>query len=125
MNIGIDLRVIGLGCSGIPNYVRNILNNLQLLDKKNKYYLFGSSKIEYQINNPNWKIVPVERSVPAIIFTQLIYPFILNRYKIDIFCSFDFICPLFLLNKTKRVTVVHDLTYIRFPKTMEFKVCYE
>jgi len=121
MNIGIDIRILSAGVSGIPIYTRNILDNLQNIDKKNSYYLFGTKDVNYKIENNLWRIINIKLPPPSIFSMHLVYPLLLKKYKIDLFISFDFICPLLFAKHTKRITIVYDLTFLHFPKTLHWK----
>lgn len=129
MNIAIDIttfahKYIGLQ-SGIQVHLKNILDCLQQIDTKNEYYLFQYIHSGYTITNPNWHLITRKKPQcfgSLTIWFQLILPWLLHSYKIDVLWSPDFFAPLFVSKKTKIVLTIHDLAYIRFSETMNCKL---
>ena len=79
MRIGIDIRILSAGFSGIPNYVKNILDNLQLIDDQNRYFLFEYPGCRYEVKNKNWEKYPVNPHVQSILATQFLIPFHIKK----------------------------------------------
>lgn len=95
MRIGIDVRLWNE--TGVGRYIRNLVWNLQDLDKKNTYVLFVDKRIKKEElkNKENWKIV--ETDIRWHTFEeQRLFPEILEKENLD-FCAFSlFFCTDFL-----------------------------
>jgi len=111
--IGIDARFFGPKDKGFGRYVQNLISNLEIIDKKNHYFIFLNKKRdgEYFPKNQNFKKILVKH----------------NRYwsvKIDKkFYQPDldvihFTClppPIFYKARSKMIFTLHDLTWRFFP----------
>src|SRR3990167_9522477 len=114
MRIGIDARLWNE--TGVGRYTRNLVKNLQILDKKNEYVLFvgGESyeNLKSQISNIKWKIVKTNIRWHSI-EEQIRFPSILNKENLDLVHFPYFSVPIFY-NKPFIVTI-HDLILHHFP----------
>jgi len=112
MKIGIDCRLYQE--TGVGRYIRNLVKNLQILDKKNDYVLFVLSKDydEIIIQNPKFKKVRADLKWHTV-SEQFRFPQILNRENLDLMHFPYFSVPI-LYNKPFIVTI-HDLIYHHFP----------
>lgn len=114
MKIGIDCRLWGE--SGIGRYTRNLIEQLLIIDKKNKYTLFILSKDYDQIisyfSSLNFHLVKTDIRWHTI-EEQLKLPQILNKEKLDLIHFPYFSVPIFY-NKPFVVTI-HDLIMHHFP----------
>jgi len=114
MKIGIDCRLWNE--SGVGRYIRNLIENLQAIDKKNEYVLFVGSEnkeeILKQVQNDNVKIVKADIRWHTI-EEQLQFPSILNKEDLDLVHFPYFSVPIFY-NKPFVVTI-HDLILHHFP----------
>jgi glycosyltransferase involved in cell wall biosynthesis len=97
-------------------YYFNIVKNLAQLDKKNIYIIFLSSKREdiFEINQKNFIKVfccPFAQKEGYFkLFAEIfILPFLVKKYKLDIFYSCGNLIPLFCPAKT--ILVIHDLRF--------------
>jgi len=111
MKIGIDCRLWEE--TGVGRYVRNLVLNLQKLDKKNNYVLFVLTKDfnELKIQNPNFKIVKTDIKWHTT-REQFELPKILNRENLDLMHFPYFSVPLFY--KRPFVVTIHDLIIDHF-----------
>ena len=119
MNIGIDIRAFKNGQTGIARYLRNLMDNLQVFDGSNRYFLFEPINLNYQISNKKWETICIPSKLPGILWQQFILPFYFKKYSIDIFWAPEQIAPIFFSGKTKIVTTVHDLVVYRFPQSCQ------
>ena len=124
MRIGIDTRLWNE--SGVGRYIRNLIEWLLIIDKKNSYSLFVLPKDkeniilrlrsgqESQISNlkRKWKIVTTDIRWHTI-EEQLKFPSILNKESLDLVHFPYFSVPIFY-NKPFVVTI-HDLILHHFP----------
>src|SRR3990167_10485190 len=90
MKIGIDGRLWNE--TGVGRYIRNLVENLQEIDKDNEYVLFMRStdiqkwKMLASLRsgeNRKWKVVPTDIRWHTI-SEQLKFPHILNKENLDL-----------------------------------------
>ncbi len=115
--IGIDCRLWNE--TGVGRYIRNLVEQLQVLDQKNEYVLFMRSEDRKQltINNSqlttkeNLKIVPTDIRWHSV-EEQVKFPQILNKENLDLMHFPYFSVPIFY-NRPYIVTI-HDLIVHHF-----------
>ncbi len=133
MKVAIDIsQVVYEG--GVPRYTDNLVRSLVDIVKKDEILLFGyslrkkallSSKVlEYKRGkfgeNVREKILPVPLSFFEFLWNRLhILPVENLIGKVDLFHSSDWIQPP---SKSLKVTTVHDLIAIKFPKITPAKI---
>ncbi len=109
MRIGIDARLWNQ--TGVGRYIRNIVLNLQKIDKKNSYVLFiikkDEAEIRKEIKNHNWKIVIADFRWHSI-SEQFKFPRLLNKEKLDIM-HFTYQQSVPILYRKPFVMTIHDL----------------
>jgi glycosyltransferase involved in cell wall biosynthesis len=110
MNIGIDARLIHE--TGVGRYIRNLIKELSIIDKKNSYvvYVMNGTRIPFELPATQWKI----RFVSArwhTIREQLELPFYYKQDQLDVLHVPYFTVPL--LYPGTIVTTLHDLTILR------------
>ena len=110
--------------AGIGNYLANLISELSIIDKENRYIIFASSNniLFYRNENKNFKIVDIgfwaNNKLLRILWEQLILPLHVVDYKADILFSPGFVCPL--VKTSKNVTVIHDMTFFSHPYVHTF-----
>ena len=108
MRIGIDCRLWEE--TGVGRYIRNLVLNLQKLDKKNEYYLFALKKdkeeILKRVQNDNFRILNSDIKWHTV-KEQVKFLQILNRENLDLVHFPYFSVPIFY-NRPFVVTI-HDL----------------
>lgn len=115
MKIGIDCRLWNE--TGVGRYIRNLVLNLQELDRKNVYTLFvlpkDYEKIKSQISNieKNWKLRVADVKWHTL-DEQLKFPKILNKEDLDLVHFPYFSVPIFY-NRPFVITI-HDLIVNHF-----------
>ena len=114
MRIGIDARLWNE--SGVGRYVRNLVEQLQLIDHENKYVLFVGSKdyenVKCQMSNVKWRLVKADIGWHTL-EEQLKFPLIINKENLDLMHFPYFSVPIFY-NRPYIVTI-HDLILHHFP----------
>ncbi len=114
MRIGIDARLWNE--SGVGRYTRNLVKELQKLDRKNEYVLFVLSKnkdeILHSVQNDNFKIAIADIRWHTI-EEQIKFPAIIDKENLDLVHFTYFSIPIFY-NKPFVVTI-HDLILHHFP----------
>lgn len=122
MRIGIDISQVVYG-TGVSVYTENLVRSLLLEDKENTYVLFGGSMrrravikrcLESFKGNFESKIFPIPPAMADFIWNKL---HLLKIEKLvgdlDVFHSSDWTQPP---SDAYKVTTVHDLAPLRFPK---------
>lgn len=120
MKIGIDCRFWSQ--TGVGRYTRNLIIELNKLDKKNDYVLFVRSEdfneIKSMVNLPRskaggqWSMVRCNIKWHSIA-EQILFPAVLNRHELDLVHFPYFSHPIFY-NKPFVITI-HDLIINHFP----------
>ena len=128
MKIGIDISQI-VYQTGVSTYTRNLVKNLLAVDGKNEYLLFGGSlrrredlsKFTDSLKgNYQAKIYPWPPSAADLVWNRLHFFKIENFVgKVDIFHSSDWAQPP---SRALKVTTVHDLSPLRYPKLTHPKI---
>jgi glycosyltransferase involved in cell wall biosynthesis len=130
MRIAIDVSQIIYG-TGVSNYTLNLVENLLKVDKENEYVLFGGSLRRFTElkqkckricgkENCDAEIFPFAPAVADIVWNRLhIFPVEALVGKIDIFHSSDWVQPP---TSAYKVTTIHDLVPIKYPKLSDPKV---
>jgi glycosyltransferase involved in cell wall biosynthesis len=125
MKIGIDCRLWAE--TGVGRYIRNLILNLQKLDKNNEYVLFVLSKDfdQLKIQNPKFKIV--KTNIKWHTFDEQVkFPQILNKENLDLMHFPYFSVPI--IYRRPFVVTIHDLIVNHFPtgqaSTLPFFIYY-
>lgn len=111
MKIGIDCRLWSQ--KGVGRYIRNLVINLQKIDKKNDYTLFirKEDKNNLKIENPNFKFI--EANIPwHSLEEQILFPKILKNENLDLIHFTYSSLPVFY--NRPFVLTIHDLTPFHF-----------
>lgn len=115
MKIGIDARMYGPKCAGLGRYIKQLILNLEKLDKENQYIIF-LNKENFDSFNPqekNFKKLLV--NIPWYSWQeQFKFLNILNKEKLDLMHFPHFNVPIFY--KRKFIVTVHDLIMYHFPR---------
>jgi len=135
MKIGIDISQTAYKGTGVAEYVSRLVESLLKIDKENEYILFFSSlrrkipNIKHQITN-KFKTPNSKFQIKTFKFPLTLLDFLWNKLhifpienfigEIDVFLSSDWVQPP--SKKAKLVTVVHDLTPWKYPKTLDAKI---
>lgn len=123
MRIGIDISQIAHEGTGVAEYTANLVNALLKDDKKNEYVLFYSSlrkplRITSEAEIKKYRIPP---TLLDFLWNRLhILP--IERFigDVDVFISSDWVQPP--TRKAKKVTVIHDLSPLKFPNEHHRKI---
>ncbi|MBU3965224.1 glycosyltransferase family 4 protein [Patescibacteria group bacterium] len=112
--IGIDARMYGAEQTGIGNYIKNLINNLAEIDKKNQYIIFLLEKEFDKFNPPaeNFKKVKVKAHWYSW-REQIILPLQLLKERLDLIHFPHFNSPI--LYPGKSIVTIHDITPFFFP----------
>jgi len=117
MNIGVDMRPLVVGVTGVARYTGCILDELQRIDSQNNYYLFECRRSNYVPTNPKWKKISHNWKRVTTIWQQFVLPKLLKKHEIDILWTPEQIGPvLWLPPNTKMATTVLDFAVLRHPE---------
>lgn len=107
MRIGIDARLIKE--KGLGRYIRNLLYELQEIDKKNEYFIFLLRRdvADFSFNRNFTKVVADFRWYTIKEQTQ--FPKVLSKLNLDLLHVPHFNAPIFFKGKT--VVTIHDLIH--------------
>ncbi len=113
MKIGIDARLWNQ--TGVGRYIRNLVYNLQILDKKNDYVVFVMSEdfndIKFKIQNSKFKILNCNIKWHSIA-EQIKFTRLINKENLDLIHFPYYSIPVFY-NRFFVVTL-HDLIPLHF-----------
>lgn len=116
IRIGIDARFYGPKGKGLGRYVQKLLQYLEKTENDSgiEYFVFlrKDNFDLYKPSNGNFKKVLADYSWYGF-SEQFIYPFFLNRYKLDLmhFCHFN--VPVFY--RKRFIVTIHDLILFHYP----------
>ena len=129
MKIGIDISQLAYQDTGVANYLQNLVSALLKEDKKNEFVLFFSSlrrNFQFSIFNfqPNPKVTFKQFKIPPTALDYLwnklhVAPIEWFIGDVDLFITSDWTEPP---SKSKKATVIYDLTVYKTPKEMDTKI---
>ncbi len=100
--------------AGVSRYIYNLIRELAKIDTQNDYFIFVNKTFQPFVNKNNFHFIKsnVNTTKPMIrvFWEQLVLPFLLLKYKIDVFHAAVNILPIFC--PVKSVVTVHDLITI-------------
>lgn len=111
MKIAIDYRWVLPHVSGIGRYTLNLVSELANQDKKNEYILIASPGQK----NSNFNVITVPYGIYSL-QNQWALSRLLQKMKIDVFHSPNFMIPLRVPKSTKVVITIHDMIPWLFPE---------
>lgn len=122
MKIAIDISQIVYG-TGVSTYTQNLVKSLLKIDTENDYTLFaGAYRRRGDILKvfPETRIFPIPPILADVIWNKLhVFPIERLIGSVDVFHSSDWAEPP---SKAFKVTTVHDLYPLKFPKMVHPKV---
>lgn len=124
MKIGIDVSPIVYG-TGVSIYTKNLVENLLNIDQENEYTLFFSSLRRkfpsLSVTGYEFRAIRIPPTILDILWNKLhILPVETFVGDVDVFHCSDWTQPP--ARKAKLVTTIHDLSFLRWPKTAHPKV---
>lgn len=130
MKIGIDISQIAYEKTGVSDYLRNLVQTLTEIDKKNEYILFFSSlrrKLPLRLLSGQASSSNVQ--IKKFKFPPSVLDFLWNRLhvlpierligKVNVFITSDWTEPP---SRGKKATIIYDLTVYKNPKEMGRKI---
>ena len=108
MRIVVDARLYGLENAGIGRYIINLINQIENLDKENKYFILLRKKYFEQLEFKNKNFKKILADYPHYSFKEQIFlPLQLFKVKPDLVHFPHFNVPIFWWGKY--VVTIHDL----------------
>ncbi|MDD3284644.1 MAG: glycosyltransferase family 1 protein [Patescibacteria group bacterium] len=120
--------------SGVGKYLKNVLERLLLIDDKNEYFLFsfGHKNIPLNLNFQNKKNVHyIHKKISSKVFFLLnflfhiphldILKFAGKKKKMDIIWLPNFNPCSLKYKKTKLITTIHDLSFVKYREFLNLK----
>jgi glycosyltransferase involved in cell wall biosynthesis len=113
MRVAIDIR--RAGDFGIGTYIRNVVRQFSILDRKNQYLLIGREKHRDELGElpDNFSLLEYPHE-PGTVHTHFHLPFVLHRRDVDLLHMPWFYAPA--LVPMPLVVTVHDLTDVLTPQ---------
>lgn len=123
MRIGINaLFMIPGKHGGGEKYLRNLLTSLAKIDKKNKYIIFTnrSNSGSFGIKQDNFTEIlcnfPARYKLFRIFWEQIILPFQVKKYRINVLHSLANVSPVIKFSNCKYIVTIHDIMYHHYPE---------
>jgi len=133
MKIGIDVSQVVYEGTGVGRYVRELIPLVIKLSPHDDFVLFGASlgqkqklrafmdEMEKKYSNVHVVMVSLPLSVLDICWNIFhIVPISVFTGPLDIFWSSDWVQPP--LGNIKGITTIHDVSFLRFPKSFHKKI---
>jgi len=114
MKIGIDARFYGPIGKGLGRYTQKLIENLEITDHQNEYYIFLKKENwdHYKPKNSNFKKVLANWRWYTLA-EQIFMPIKINKTKIDLMHFPHFNVPMFYSGNF--VVTIHDLILTQYP----------
>jgi glycosyltransferase involved in cell wall biosynthesis len=121
IRIGVDGRFLQGNLTGVGKYMLNLIDELCELDNAITFIIYTNKEVNCSFRGTS-KVKVVYDSkwtakIKPMVWSKLWSFNIINKDRIDVYLSGDGFVPLFL-DKTKVVSVVHDLNSKIAPETM-------
>ncbi len=126
MNVGIDIRAVGMKRTGDEVYIRYVLEAIKTQSKPPfHYYLFT--------DNPQWYEIDVLKELPdymtvicllpskKLLWTMYLLPKACKTYQIDLLHVMYITPQFFLPQSTLLVTTIHDISWKFVPEHIQWK----
>lgn len=132
MRIGIDISQLAYPNTGVANYLRNLVSELVINDKKNEYVLFFSSMrrnldISSMNLQSNSRVIIKTFKYPPTLLSLIwnkfhVFPIEYLIGNVDLFITSDWSEPP--VKKAKKATILYDLVVYRSPEETDEKIVH-
>jgi glycosyltransferase involved in cell wall biosynthesis len=123
MRIAVDARPLSHPLAGIGRYTQNVLAYL-LRHTEHQWFIYSDSRLIAELpKGPqiHYRTLNKKRLCPSTIISQLLFPIWAAKDRIELFWSPGQHLPLLLSAKIKTIVTIHDLVWLRYPETMNYK----
>lgn len=128
MKIAVDISQIIHQATGVARYTKELIEALLNYDRKNDY-VFVFYSLRQKLNRSIEFKIKKHHSLKKFFLPPTILEFLWNKLHIfsidnligknDLLLTSDWVEPP---SQTKKITVVHDLVFIKFPETLDKKI---
>lgn len=114
MKLGIDARFLQTRSRGPERYIEKLIENLTGIIENHEVYLFVLPHVKLSGLPKNWRVIKVKSKWYGL-SEQLIFPFQLYKYHLDLvhFCHFN--API--IYRKKYIVTIHDLIMYKYQGT--------
>ncbi|MDZ7587591.1 MAG: glycosyltransferase family 1 protein, partial [Patescibacteria group bacterium] len=119
MKIGIDISQI-VYQTGVSRYTSELVKHLLKIDQENQYFLYAGSLRQRSIIQAFAVQLPRKTKLVLTLLSPKLADFAWNRFNLlpppetDVFHASNWALPQV---KSKLVTTIHDLTFLKYPAT--------
>lgn len=115
-----DARPLSYQLTGIGYFLKHLLDEIQEIDRQNRYYLISNTRLDYELLNRRWHKVEgrVRGKLLSTAWMQTNVPIIARRHKIDVYWGTRHQLVLLLPSKVKSVLSIYDIVHRLYPTTM-------
>lgn len=122
MKIGVDISVLTNEMTGVGKWTYFTFKELIKLDIDNNYIFYSNRIISKEVDfikRVNLKVIKLPPKIRPFLWYYYYLPRLIREDNIEIFISPSFFLPI-LPSNVKSITVVHDITPIKFPRLHTF-----
>ena len=129
MKIGIDISQLAYPNTGVATFLRNLIEQMLILDQDNEYVLFFSSlrkellmpNANFQMPNVHIKKYKIPPTILSFLWNKLhIAPIEWFVGNVDVFITSDWTEPP--VRKAKKVTILYDLIVYKYPNETDSRI---
>lgn len=119
MKIGIDISQI-VYQTGVSRYTAELVKHLLKIDQENQYFLYAGSLRQRSIIQAFAAQLPRKTKLVLTLLSPKLADFAWNRFNLlpppetDVFHASNWALPR---TKSKLITTIHDLTFLKYPQT--------
>ncbi len=117
MRIGIDGRALSANKTGIGQYTKSLLSALLECAPEDEFIIFSNKEIDFK-QTDNCRTIECGKMKSNFWF-QTVFPYLLEKHKVDILHSPMFILPLVL--RIPSIITVHDMVHEIYRETTKWK----
>jgi len=117
LKIGIDGRALTDVKTGIGQYAKSLLKSLTECAPEDEFIIFSNKDIDFP-ESYNCHNVVFGR-IKSNLWLQTVFPYLLDKYKVDILHSPMFLIPI--VTKVPSIITVHDMVHEVYRKTTNWK----
>jgi len=120
MKIGIDACALSTWRAGTTRAVENVVRELVRIDEHNEYFLYSNHDFALPVENGRWQKRVDSRFgfLPGAIWIQTRGKKMILGDRVNAFWATAHVLPLGLPPAIRKVLLVHDVVWVRYPETM-------
>jgi len=112
-----DAFVKDMACTGINRYIKQLINALLRLDRKNQYTLIHHRKVEEDVYRKTKELIVPICEVPFWheIRKAIVLPLLVNKERFDVIHEPNAFSPYLFSPHLKKILTIHDLSTFLYP----------